>query len=78
MLTCYHCGTQFTDPLIEALHAALPGDVPMERHGESGVLLGGDKPELCPVCLALPTDQVVKLIGEMTELMLRKHYGSLS
>ena len=77
-MICYHCGSSFTDPYIEALHAALPADVPMERHGEDGVLLGGEKPELCEACRSLPPAQLAKIFGEMIELTLRKYHGGLS
>ena len=75
---CYHCGSRFTDPFIEALHAALPTDMPMDRHGESGVLVGGEKPELCETCRLLPPAQLGKILGEMIELTLRKYHGGLS
>ena len=77
-MICYHCGEHFTDPFIEALHAALPSDVPMTRHGEAGVLLGGEKPELCESCRSLPAEQLGKILEEMIELSLRKHFGGLS
>lgn len=79
-MICYHCGQNFTDPFIEALHTALPADVPMTRHGEEGVLLSNkDKPELCQSCWSsLPTASLGKILQEMVELTLRRHYGGLS
>lgn len=77
-MICYHCGEHFTDPFIEALHAALPDNAPMTRRGEDGVLLGGEKPELCESCRNLPMARLGKILEEMIELTLRKHYGGLS
>lgn len=78
MMQCYHCGSNFTDPVLEALHKALSKDVPMERHGEPGMLLGFDQAELCQPCRSLPPGQLGKIIMEMIELRLRKHHGRLS
>lgn len=77
MLTCYHCGTQFSDDYIKALHAAVPDDgLPMTRHGEAGKLL--QTPDLCEACRALPPKQLAKILEEMIELTLRKHGGELT
>jgi len=76
MLTCYHCGTEFLDDFLEALHA-MP-DVAMTRNGAAGVLLGGEKPELCEACRSLPPAELGKILGEMTDLTLRKYHGGLS
>lgn len=75
MLICYHCGHHFTDDFIEALHAVPPARV--THHGEDGVLLSVGQ-VLCDGCLQMPVGQLAKVIEEMTELAVRKHFGGLS
>lgn len=57
METCPNCGQSFKPLPIAAIFAK---DIPMERHGEMGILKA--KPLLCEACCELPAKELAAII----------------